>query len=228
MPPKQSQTTWVCAYLQKWVFFCHCQRIIVISIHYLTWFTVPLCSAPCSSLRKRILGHWVARKRPNHTVGSIHGHVGTSKHQVDSWPSLPVCIHETFIYVSPALISDSHEGTEFVTQTPPCNLFIGRFIAPPWFFVDSLSLSVLDVFHQTGSERLLGPYVHNMAPATGNDRVCTVFLDGCFDVLNLFGKMLRLKRQIHNFLLLLLLTQASSDSMQLPSEACRRNSNTLK
>ena len=175
MPSKQSPTTWVCAYLQKMSVFLplsknHCNFN---GLSYMVYSIARLCAV--FSAAKSILGHWAARKRPNHTVGSIHGHVGTSKHQVDSWPALPVCIHETFIHVSPALISDSYEGTEFVTQTPPCSLFIARFIAPPRCSIDSLSLSVLDVFHQRGSERLLGPYVHSMAPATGNDRACNVF-----------------------------------------------------
>lgn len=53
----------------------------------------PKCILHCES----ILGHWVVRKQHNHIVGSILSHVGMRKHQVDSWHSLLVCIHENIL-----------------------------------------------------------------------------------------------------------------------------------
>lgn len=78
-----------------------------------------------------ILSHWLVRKQLNHIVRSIPSHVGTRKHQVDSWPSLLFCIHENIqLHVS---ISDIQFPQGHRVHNPPYSLFIGHFIAPLWF-----------------------------------------------------------------------------------------------
>lgn len=104
------------------------------------------CVLHCES----ILGHWVVRKLPNHIVRSIPSHVGTRKHQVDSWPSLPVCIHENIhLYFSDSDIR-LPRGHRVHNPNSSIQCLYWSLYCTPMVSVYSLSLSGLDVFTKQG------------------------------------------------------------------------------
>lgn len=91
------------------------------------------------------------RKHPSHTVRSIPSHVGTRQAvRPTAGPRSSSASMKTFIYTSPALISDSHEGTEFVTQTARTGRFIGHFIASLWFLITLFHFQFLMFFTKQG------------------------------------------------------------------------------
>lgn len=97
-----------------------------------------------------ILGQWVVRKQPNHIVRSIPSHVGTRKHQVDSWPSLPVRIHENIhLHFSSSDIR-LPGGHRVHNPNSAIQSLYWSLYCTPMVFVYSLSLSVLDVLTKQG------------------------------------------------------------------------------
>jgi len=137
------------------------------------------------------------RKQLNHTVRSIF--TVTWEHvNIRSTAGLrsPTVSMKTFIYTSPPLTLDSHQGTEFTALTPRYSLFIGHFIAPLGFSFTLFHSQFLDLFTKQGKGVSGGPYVHDVAWCTTNDRPFFFFFFVHGKALmcstacgNLFGKM---------------------------------------
>lgn len=107
------------------------------------------------------------RKHPSHTVRSIPSHVGTRQAvRPTAGPRSSSASMKTFIYTSPALISDSHEGTEFVTQTPWTGRFIGHFIASLWFLITLFHFQFLMFFTKQG-KTISWDHMFTMWPVKG-------------------------------------------------------------